>query len=138
MTGKVIVRVHGDKQSRARASFPWWLAAYAIPDAMPALWTGQPPTVPTLPILSAGAGFKHISKVLCRRNETSVAIDVRLADEISCNVSNDRRLDRIVDERRENIRKLDFGSRTKGRGDARSSAPHLLLYSLHGVIPEIE
>jgi hypothetical protein len=31
----------------------------------------------------AGAGFEHVSKVLRRRNGTSVTIDVRLADEIS-------------------------------------------------------
>jgi hypothetical protein len=30
-----------------------------------------------------GAGFEHICKILRRRDETSVAIDVRLAEEIS-------------------------------------------------------
>jgi hypothetical protein len=49
----------------------------------------------------AGAGFEHVCKVFGGCNETSVSIDMRLADEISRSVSNDRRLDRIIDERGE-------------------------------------
>ena len=46
-----------------------------------------------------GAGFEHVSKVLCRRNETSVAIDVRLADEIGRGVGDELCLGRIIEER---------------------------------------
>jgi hypothetical protein len=68
--------------------------------------------------------------------KTSLAINVRLANEIGRSVGNALCLGRIVDEGRENIRKIDLSSRTKGRDDARSSAPHAILDLLHGVIVE--
>jgi hypothetical protein len=46
---------------------------------------------------SAGANLKHISKVPCRCNETSVSIYVRLADEISRNVGNELCLGKIIE-----------------------------------------
>jgi hypothetical protein len=48
----------------------------------------------------AGAGFKHVGKILCRRNETSIPIDVRLADEIGRSVSDELCLGRIIDKAR--------------------------------------
>jgi hypothetical protein len=35
----------------------------------------------------AGASLKHVGEVLCRGNEASIPIDVRLADEISRSVA---------------------------------------------------
>jgi hypothetical protein len=47
--------------------------------------------------------LKHVCKVLCRGNETSVAIDVRLADDIGRGVGDELCLSRIIEESGANI-----------------------------------
>ena len=64
----------------------------------------------------ARAGFKHVGKILCRRNETSIPIDMCLADEISRSVGNDFRLGRIIDERRPQRRRQRLRQRGVPRG----------------------
>jgi hypothetical protein len=58
-----------------------------------------------------GAGFEPVRKVFCRRNESSVAIYVRLADEISRHVRNELRFGRVIYERGERPRSSRPGLR---------------------------
>src|SRR5262245_17830261 len=58
--------------------------------------------------------LKHVCKVFGGCDQASIPIYVRLADEISRSVGNERRLGRIIDERGEKVGKLDPGGRAKG------------------------
>jgi hypothetical protein len=82
------------------------------------------------------ARLEHVCKIFCRRYEASVPIDVRLADEISRNVGDKPCLGRIIDERGEYVREVDFGSRAKGCGDLggrRSTQGQFPLRDVHRV-----
>ena len=65
-----------------------------------------------------------------------VPIDMLLAHEVGGNIGNERRLGRIIDQRREHVGEANLSCRAKGCSDARRSAPHAILDLLHRVIAE--